>query len=97
MKNLLRLIIIALAGFFILMGLSRPSALQKLYTFWMWLALILGWLISRLLLIVLFFLVITPIGLIMRLMGKSPLEMKYHKSSYWILRERKPANYEKLY
>jgi hypothetical protein len=49
-----------------------------------------GWCMTRLILIALFYLVVTPIGLLMRLLGKDFLELKLDRSSavsYWIPRE----------
>tara|TARA_Y100000992_G_scaffold301789_1_gene273636 strand:- start:17 stop:211 length:195 start_codon:yes stop_codon:yes gene_type:complete len=45
----------------------------------------LGKIVSPLLMAIIFFLVVTPIGLIMRLLGKDLINLKYNKSkSYWI-------------
>ncbi|MCE5270112.1 SxtJ family membrane protein, partial [bacterium] len=62
---------------------------QKL---WMKLAHALGWFNTRLLLILVFYLVLTPVGLLMRLFGKRPLSLGWDKDapSYWIEREKKP-------
>jgi hypothetical protein len=49
----------------------------------------LGWINSRIILGVVFFVVVTPIGLIMRLFGKDLLRMRTPKSStYWIKRDK---------
>lgn len=58
---------------------------KSLYTKWMYAALPLGWTFSHLVLGLVFFLVITPIGCILRLAGKDPMERAFDRSaaSYW--------------
>jgi len=43
----------------------------------------LGWINTRILLTLVFFLVVTPIGLLMRLFGRSPIAVR-RKDSYWV-------------
>ena len=66
-----------------------PLLLKPIQRAWMTLAILLGWLMTRVILIVLFYLVVTPIGLVMRLSGKDPLNRGFVKNhgSYWISRE----------
>lgn len=66
----------------------RPRLLKPLQKAWMALAAILGFFMSKLILIVLFFLILTPISLIGRVFGKRFLELKLDKdrASYWNLR-----------
>jgi hypothetical protein len=66
------------------------------------LALILGWFMSRVILIILFYLVITPIGLFAKLFRKRFLELKINKSAktYWEKREniiKQPIDYERQF
>ena len=86
----------------IIMGFISPVILKPLNKVWMGLAIILGWLSSRIILIVVFYLVLTPISLIAKISGKKFLDLKYksEKDSYWIKREIiKPdrSSYEKQY
>ena len=84
-------------------GLVFPKALKPVYIGWMSLALVLGLVVSTVLLTVFFFLVITPVGLIARLVGKDFLRLKLRPedTTYWIRREQKvatsPADYEKQF
>jgi len=76
--------------------------LKPIHIGWMTLAIFLAWLSSGLLLTVYFYIVIMPIGLLMRLFGKDLLDMKTDSDakSYWIKREQKPFNkrdYERLF
>ncbi len=83
----------------LLCGWLRPAALKILYSFWMGIAFALGWLISRLILIFLFYLVLTPLGIIARLSGKKFIatEFRTQRKSLWIPKEnKKKINYEKM-
>ena len=86
---------------FLLFALLLPMALKPLHTFWMGLAFFLGWFVSRILLTILFFVIVTPIGLMLRLFGKDLLNLKIEKdkNSYWIRRQSKPSpdSYEKMF
>ena len=63
---------------FAITALLVPRALTLLYRPWMRLAEALGWLNTRILLILIYYLVVTPIGLVMRLFGRSPI-----KGGFW--------------
>ena len=87
---------------FCIIGLLLPTLLKLFHRLWMALALVLGYFMSRLLLTILFFIVLTPIGLMLRLFGKDILNEKIQqdKESYWIKREKRdhsPDRYEKLF
>jgi hypothetical protein len=86
----------------IVLGAVIPRALKYVYIGWMSLAFVLGFIMARVILTLFFFLVMTPIGLAARLMGKDFLSLKLNPSaaSYWIPRERKiktPADYERQF
>jgi len=53
-----------------------PNSLKFIYQGWMLIALGLGWVNTHLLLGIVFYLIITPMGLIMRVMGKAPIKPK---------------------
>ena len=91
-----------LSGFFLFFGLILPLLLKPIHKVWMTLALILGSIMTRVILSILFYLIITPLGLISKLAGKDFLDLKFDKSahSYWILRKKtafEKANYEKQF
>ena len=86
----------------ILGGLIDPQILRPLNKVWMTLAILLGWVMTRVILTTLFYLVITPIGLIAKLARKDFLNLKIDKQeeSYWVKRERKsfkPIDYERQF
>jgi hypothetical protein len=71
-----------------IIGLLKPSWLKAVFVGWMIVAFPIGWLISKLLLILLFFGVFTPIGLLLRMRGYDPLQLRKPKAdSYWIKRQ----------
>lgn len=79
-----------------------PLILKPVYIFWMKLAFVLGWINTRLILIVIFYILFTPVGLIMRLLRVDLLDRKIEKNkdSYWKKREKKiynPSDYERLF
>jgi hypothetical protein len=75
-----------------LWGLVWPQGLHSLYRVWMGLAVVLNYFVSRLILTLLYYLVITPIGLLLRLLGRDPLDRKLKdRSSYWH-DQREPGN-----
>ncbi len=70
---------------FLILGLLNSKILAPLNKIWFKFGIFLGKMISPLIMGIIFFLVVTPIGLIMRLLGKDVLNLKYNKKkSYWI-------------
>lgn len=87
---------------FLLLVFVLPSILKPIHLLWMGLALFLGYFMSRILLTLLFFVIITPIGLVMRLFGKDIIDEKIQqeRETYWIKREKAETDkgrYQKLY
>jgi hypothetical protein len=75
----------------LILGLTIPQILRPLNKVWMALALIMGWIMTRVILSILFYLGLTTISLLAKLFGKKFLELKIDRSkeSYWIKRENK--------
>ena len=86
---------------FIVLGLSFPVLYKPFHKIWMAFGIIMGFFVSRLVLTILFYFVLTPMGLIARLLGKDVLNQKIDKNltSYW--HDRGPvktkASYENQY
>jgi hypothetical protein len=59
-----------------LLGWVRPQWLRPVFVGWMILVFPIGWLVSHLLLAVLFYGVFTPLGFLLRLSGKDPLRLR---------------------
>ena len=95
-------LIILLGIAFIGLGLGMPIILKPFYLVWMNFAVILGWFMTRLILGLLFYVIVSPIGLISRLFGKEFLELKNisFNRSYWnyrTIKHLKMEDYEKQY
>ena len=91
-----------LCAFFLLFGLIAPGALKPIYKLWLKFAAVLAWVNTRLILGLMFYLVFTPIGLILRLLRVDLIKQRWDRdaSTYWIRRPSKtfdPANYERQY
>ena len=70
---------------FLFLGLINSKILNPLNKLWFKLGMFLGKIISPIIMGIIFFLVVTPTGLIMRILGKDLLNLKYNKKqSYWI-------------
>ena len=74
---------------FIILGFIFPSVLRPIYKIWMLLAFFIGGIVSRVILTVLFYVVLTPTGLVLRLFGKDILNEKFDKrrESYWVKKD----------
>ncbi len=73
----------------VLLGLVAPAALRLVYQVWMGLAVVLGFIMTRVLLTVVFVLLVVPIGLVLRLLGKDLLRLHIDRQaeSYWLPKE----------
>jgi len=70
---------------FLVLGLLNSRILTPLNRIWFKFGIYLGKIVSPLIMGIIFFFVVTPIGLIMRILGKDVLNLKYNKNqSYWI-------------
>ena len=95
-------IFLYISGTFIGLGLIIPIILKPIYIVWMVFAVVLGWFMTRFILSLLFYVIITPIGLVMRTFGKDFLDIKKQsvQGSYWNQRDsnlEKNQNYEKQF
>ena len=83
-KNI-NIVALTISIFFLVLGLLNSKILFPLNKIWFKFGIILGNLISPLIMSVIFFVIITPIGLLMRMFGKDVLNLKYNDNkSYWI-------------
>jgi hypothetical protein len=75
----------------LLLGFAVPILLRPIYKVWMTCAILMGWFMTRVILCVLFYLVVTPTGFLARLFGKVFLDLKFNRNvdSYWINKESK--------
>ena len=81
----IRLWALIISAVFLILGLLKSKLLTPLNKLWFRFGIFLGKIISPIIMGFIFFLVVTPIGLIMRLLGKDVLKLKYNtERSYWI-------------
>lgn len=85
----MRPIVLGIALAFLAVSLVMPAWLAPLNRLWLKFGALLHSITSPIILGVMFFLVITPVGFLMRLAGKDLLRMKFDRdcTSYWIRRE----------
>ena len=70
---------------FLVLGLMNSKILSPLNLLWFKFGILLGRIVSPVIMGIIFFLVVTPTGLIMRIIGKDLLNLKFNKEkSYWI-------------
>tara|TARA_B100000029_G_scaffold489569_1_gene547433 strand:- start:426 stop:824 length:399 start_codon:yes stop_codon:yes gene_type:complete len=81
---------VGLSLIFLLLGLLNSKLLTPLNKAWHNLGLLLGLIVSPIVMGAIYFLVVSPTGLIMRLLGKDLLKLKFDKNikSYWINRDK---------
>ncbi|QOY54260.1 hypothetical protein HUE87_10320 [Candidatus Sulfurimonas marisnigri] len=79
---------------FVVIAFSKPSILNSFYTIWISVGEFIGSIISRAIMIVIFYGLFTPVSFILRLFGKDLLRRNLDKnsSSYWIDRETQPGS-----
>lgn len=92
----------ALGAMSLLPAAACPAILKPVERVWMKVAMALGWVMTRVILGVMFILVFAPAGLIIRLLGKDPLELRFSKEarSYWHRRQTRdpsPARMERMF
>ena len=74
-----------IAIIFLILGLINSKVLTPLNKLWFKFGLLLGKIVSPLIMGIIFFFVVTPTALIMRIIGKDLLDLKFNKKkSYWI-------------
>jgi hypothetical protein len=76
---------------------SLPPLRRTIYLVWMALVYPIGWVVTHVLLLFTYYLVLTPIGLIMRAMGRDPMQRQFEReaATYWV--EHDPAADSKRY
>ncbi len=86
-----------LAAAFLLLATLAPRVLKPVQNVWMTLAIVLGWVMTRLLLIIVFFIGVTPIAFIARVVGKRFLNLRFEpdRKSYWEKREPETRGMER--
>lgn len=86
------------AALVVLLGLLAPKLLRGLFYAWMAIGLVLGTVVTAIILSLVFFLTLTPIALVMRLLGKDPLNRRLEPEaqSYWIPKQYEPRHRDRF-
>jgi len=87
-ENSLRVWSICVAIIFLILGLMNSKLLTPFNRLWFKFGMVLGSIVSPIIMGIVFFVVVTPTGFIMKILGKNLLNRKYDnkKESYWIKR-----------
>ena len=92
-QNEIRIWSLTISGIFFILGIFNSKLLLPLNKIWFKFGMFLGNFIAPIVMGLVFFLVVTPTGLIMRLLGKDLLNLKKNnKNSYWIERDNSNSN-----
>ena len=82
---------------FIIITFVRPNLFTFLNKLWIQFGVILGKIISPIVMGLVFFFVVTPIGILVRILKKDVMGLKRGASSYWINREDKLQSMKKQF
>jgi hypothetical protein len=77
---------VAAAGIaFALLGLSAPRAVRPVFVVLMVINYPIGWVVTHVVMALIFYVVVTPLGVIMRLCGRDPMERRFdpNAKTYW--------------
>ena len=88
-ENDYRLWSLIISIIFLILGLLNSKLLNPLNNLWIKFGEILGKIIAPIVMMIVFFIVLTPVSFIVRLFGKDLLKLKFiKKNSYWIYRKK---------
>ena len=97
--NQVKIIPLVISFIFLALGIINSIILTPLNKLWFKFGLLLGAIVAPVIMGFIFFIVVTPIGLLMRLFGKDLLRKKFNKSvkSYWIKRDKSVGSMKKQF
>ena len=95
----IRLWSLTLSIIFFILGIFNSKLLTPLNKLWFKFGILLGSIVSPLIMGIVYFLVVTPMGVLMRLLGKDLLKMNKIKnaSTYWIKRDKEQSRMKKQF
>ena len=89
---------LSIAIIFLVLAILNPKLLSPLTKLWIRLGEVIGKFISPIIIGLIFFLILTPIGLLMRIFKKDLLNLKFSKNNtYWVERKTKLNSMDKQY
>ena len=86
---IISILLLSLSLVLIFLGFNKPELLTTLNHYWYKFGILLGKLISPIIMFLIYFIVLFPTSIILKIIGKDPLEKKFerNKKSYWISRK----------
>jgi len=98
-KGEINLYLIAIALIFLVLGLLNSRILSPLNKAWIKLGEILGRIIAPIVMAIVYFLILTPISLLVRLFGKDLIGVKFSSDikSYWVKRKKRLGSMDKQF
>ncbi len=98
-KGEINLYLILIAVIFLVLGLLNSRILSPLNKAWMKLGEMIGRIIAPIVMLIVYFLILTPLSLLVRLLGKDLIRMKYNNQieSYWIKRKKHLGSMDKQF
>ena len=97
-SNDINFIFIVISIIFLILGIINSRLLNPLNKVWVKFGEILGMIIAPIIMGIVYFVILTPISLLIRLFGKDLLKLKNNKSSsYWIKREKNIGTMDKQF
>ena len=83
----------------VIIGIIVPIILKPIYLAWMTFAVIIGWIMTRVILTIIFYLIVTPTGLIAKLFRKNFLDLSFRNNSdsHWNYRGNTVSDIEKQF
>ena len=97
--NKIRILPLLISLSFLILGLMNSKFLNPLNKLWSKFGILLGIIISPIVMAIIFFIIVTPIGIIMRSMGKDLLRKKFEKNlnTYWIKKDKSYASMKRQF
>ena len=89
---------IIVSSIFLLLGLINSKLLYPLNLIWVKFGELIGKIVAPLVMALIFFIILTPIGIFLRLIGKDLLNIKLNNNkTYWIKRDKKPGSMKRQF
>ena len=89
---------VIVSSIFLLLGLINSKLLYPLNLIWVKFGELIGKVVAPLVMALIFFIILTPIGLFLRLIGKDLLNIKLNNNkTYWIKRDKKPGSMKRQF
>ena len=89
---------VIVSSIFLILGLINSKLLYPLNLVWVKFGELIGKIVAPLVMALIFFIILTPIGLFLRLIGKDLLNIKLNNNkTYWIKRDKKPGSMKRQF